>query len=120
MVSLVRRARKSIRERRMKECQTELSKNLDKVEMRVHVRKTKVKAERMRVRGTHVAPIPQDVLAGKMNPELYEIECRLHAEAGLPPPAPYEGYEPIPNRRTIGFVSFHTFIKIVRQMKGKK
>ena len=91
-MKLVRRARKSIRERRMKACINDLNSNLTKVEMRVF--KEQKKERDMKRKALGVAdPVPKDVLQGRMNPELYEIECRLHEEAGLPKPLPYQGYK---------------------------
>ncbi len=82
-MTLVRRARKSIRERRMKKCLDELTHNLSKVELRVHGHLKKRRMERR-----PLEPLPRHVMDGKLDEELYEIECRLHREAGLPPPEP--------------------------------
>ncbi|KAG8342571.1 hypothetical protein ERJ75_000090700 [Trypanosoma vivax] len=114
---LVRRARKSIRERRMKACIRDLNANLEKVEMRVFRQQRRLRQQQDRVAGLRVV-LPKDVLQGIMNPELYSIECRLHREAGLPPPAPYEGYVPeglnCSKQRRIGFVEFTTITKAAR------
>ncbi|RNE94903.1 uncharacterized protein Tco025E_10293 [Trypanosoma conorhini] len=107
-MKLVRRARKSIRERRMKACLNDLSANLEKVEMRVFRQQKKERERKRRAAGVS-GGVPRDVLMGKMNPELYEVECRLHREAGLPPPPPPEGWAQASRSsavRRIGFVEF--------------
>ncbi|EAN80310.1 uncharacterized protein TEOVI_000715600 [Trypanosoma equiperdum] len=117
-MKLVRRARKSIRERRMKACLKDLSSNLEKVEMRVfRQQKQKRQQQQRKGAGNHIT-VPPDVLRGVMNPELYHIECRLHQEACMPPPPPYEGYSQRERcdgaRRRIGFVEFVTIAEMVR------
>ncbi|KEG12006.1 hypothetical protein DQ04_02081090 [Trypanosoma grayi] len=113
-MKLVRRARKSIRERRMKACQKDLSANLEKVEMRVF-KAQKRERERQRRSGGIRCGIPKDVLQGKMNAELYSIECRLHREAGLPPPASFDGFQQHAVRR-IGLVEFAAVARAVLQL----
>lgn len=91
-MKLVRRARKNIRERRMKACLNDLNANLSKVEMKVFL-KQKQERERKRMALSGVRElVPKSILAGRMTPELYAIECRLHEEAGLPKPVPYPEY----------------------------
>ncbi|KAF8304264.1 hypothetical protein TcYC6_0040630 [Trypanosoma cruzi] len=114
-MKLVRRARKSIRERRMKACLKDLSANLEKVEMRVFRQQKKERDRRRKVAGINCG-IPPDVRMGKMNPELYRIECRLHREAGLLPPPPPEGCAQESGSgvtRRIGFVDFNTIAQAV-------
>ncbi|KAH9586251.1 hypothetical protein LSM04_002732 [Trypanosoma melophagium] len=120
-MKLVRRARKSIRERRMKACMRDLSANLERVEMRVYRQQ---KQQRQRAAGLRPdTPVPADVLRGKMNAELHAIECRLHREAGLPPPPPLhpqlqgggqEGRRGTGTRR-IGFLEFGAITQAVLQ-----
>lgn len=117
-MKLVRRARKSIRERRMKACINDLNSNLTKVEMRVFKKQKKERDMKRKALGV-ADPVPKDVLRGRMNPELYEIECRLHEEAGLPKPLPYQGYKQdlVRSRATIhciGFIGFRTILQAVR------
>ncbi|ESL09659.1 hypothetical protein TRSC58_02618 [Trypanosoma rangeli SC58] len=114
-MKLVRRARKSIRERRMKACLKDLSANLEKVEMRVFKQQKKERDRRRRVAGVNCG-VPRDVLMGKMSLELYDVECRLHREAGLPPPPPPEGWAQRSGSgavRRIGFVEFNVIAKAV-------
>lgn len=117
---LVRRARKSIRERRMKACISDLNTNLSKVEMRVYRRQKAERESRREVMGIP-SPVPRDVLLGRMNPQLYDVECRLHEAAGLPRPLPYPGYRADigRNRRQIhriGFVEFRNVMQAVRRI----
>lgn len=112
---LVRRARKSIQERKSAAQLRELQQNLEKVETRVHMFNQKKRSEKRKVTNTVKTPIPTSVVEGKMNPELYAIECRLHSEAGLPPPRPYAGYDPKKvSQRKIGFVNFSAIVRLVR------
>lgn len=122
MPPLVRRARKNIRERRMKKLQRELVQNLEKVEKRTFAHLSKVRASKRKNTGQELPPVPAAVLQGKMNPELYHIECRLYEEAGLPLPLPYEGYDAeeakqLTNRR-VGFLPFSLLINEVRKMNA--
>eukprot|EP00388_Colpodella_angusta_P028678 GDKK01013694.1.p1 GENE.GDKK01013694.1~~GDKK01013694.1.p1 ORF type:complete len:146 (+),score=9.10 GDKK01013694.1:74-511(+) len=112
---LVRRARKSIQERKSAAQLRELQQNLEKVETRVHMFNQKKRTEKRKMTNTVKTPVPTSVIDGKMNPELYAVECRLHSEAGLPPPRPYAGYDPkkVAPRR-LGFVNFSTIVKLVR------
>ncbi|KPA77733.1 hypothetical protein ABB37_07052 [Leptomonas pyrrhocoris] len=117
-MKLVRRARKSIRERRMKECINDLNSNLSKVEMRVF-KKQKKERDTKRVALGLAQPVPKNILMGRMNPELYAIECRLHKEAGLSKPLPYQGYKQDLVRshattQCVGFVGFRTILQAIR------
>lgn len=117
-MKLVRRARKSIRERRMKACINDLNSNLSKVEMRVFKEQKKERDTKRKALGM-AEPVPKDVLLGRMNPELYTIECRLHEEAGLPKPLPYQGYklDLVRSRATthcVGFVGFRSILQAIR------
>ncbi|KAK7197352.1 hypothetical protein NESM_000682500 [Novymonas esmeraldas] len=117
-MKLVRRARKSIRERRMKACINDLNANLSKVEMRVFREQKKERDTKRQELGI-AGPVPREVVNGQMNPELYAVECRLHAEAGLPKPLPYQGYkEDLARSRAtthcVGFVGFRTLLQAVR------
>lgn len=117
-MKLVRRARKSIRERRMKACINDLNANLSKVEKKVFIQQKTKREQRRRALGL-AEPVPKDILAGRMNLDLYAIECRLHQEVGLPKPAPYEQYaEDLRRSRTssqrIGFVDFRSFMAAIR------
>lgn len=67
-MKLVRRARKSIRERRMKACINDLSSNLAKVEKRVFaVQKQERARARCSTNSANVIHIPSDVKKGIMN-----------------------------------------------------
>lgn len=117
-MKLVRRARKSIRERRMKACINDLNSNLSKVEMRVFREQKKERDSKRKAHGAGDL-VPKEVLNGRMNPELYAVECRLHAEAGLPKPLSYQGYKEdlIRSRATthcVGFVGFRTILQAIR------
>ncbi|KAG5510599.1 hypothetical protein JKF63_06896 [Porcisia hertigi] len=117
-MKLVRRARKSIRERRMKACLNELTQNLSKVE-RCVFREQKKERDRKRQAAGIGELVPKDVLNGRMNPDLYAVECRLHEEAGLPRPLPYQGYKEdlVRSRATmhcIGFVGLQTILHAIR------
>lgn len=119
-MKLVRRARKSIRERRMKACINDLSSNLAKVELRVFKHQKSERDAKRRQLGI-ANPVPKDVLMGKMNPELYRIECQLHDEAGLPKPRPYLGYHEDAmrqreNTHRIGFVTFSAIVRAVQKI----
>lgn len=102
----------------MKACITDLSANLAKVELRVFKKQKDERSAKRRAKGLGDA-VPKSVLMGKMTPELYRIECRLHAEMGLPKPAPYPGYaEDVMHSRQqtqrVGFVSFAAILHAVR------
>ncbi|ORC84344.1 uncharacterized protein TM35_000461630 [Trypanosoma theileri] len=123
-MKLVRRARKSIRERRMKACMRDLSANLERVEMRVYKQQKHQRQQQRRVAGLRPENfVPPDVLRGEMNAELHEIECRLHREAGLPPPPPLhlqmrgdrKHDTQRPGTRRIGFVEFGAIAQTVMQ-----
>mmetsp|Transcript_43374 Transcript_43374/g.50184 ORF Transcript_43374/g.50184 Transcript_43374/m.50184 type:complete len:119 (+) Transcript_43374:57-413(+) len=107
-MKIVRRARKSLKERRMKACLNELTSNLSKVELRVHNHLKKHRETVREARGQTRPPVPKDIIDGVMNEELYLIECRLHQEAGLPPPPPYAG------RRAAKFVGMVPFVELQR------
>lgn len=119
-MKLVRRARKSIRERRMKKCITDLSANLSKVEMRVFKKQKERRETKRKALGLENA-VPKSVILGRMTPELYRIECRLHEEMGLPKPPPYPGYsEDVMRTRQqtqrVGFVNFATLLHTIRAL----
>ena len=85
----VRRARKSLIERRLHQCHRELSSNFEKVEMRKYkVDKARRAAERARSGNCDVPPMPPAVFSGGITEELFRVECMLHARANLPPPLP--------------------------------
>jgi len=112
---LVRRARKSIRERKSAAQLRDFQANLEKVETRVHMHNQKKRDTKRRETNSVKTPVPTSVLDGHMNPELYAIECQLHADAGLPPPRPYSGYDPKKVApRKIGFVNFGAIVRLVR------
>lgn len=112
---LVRRARKSIRERKSAAQLRDFQANLEKVETRVHMHNQKKRDEKRKMTNSFKTPVPTSVLEGHMNPELYAIECRLHSDAGLPPPRPYAGYDPKKVApRKIGLVSFGSIVRLVR------
>ncbi|CCW64619.1 unnamed protein product [Phytomonas sp. EM1] len=122
-MKLVRRARKSIRERRMKACMKDLSSNLAKIEMRVFNKQKNERIVKRKELGVSDS-VPMNVLKGKMSPELYAIECRLHQEAGLPRPKPYPEYQDDvrkanEHKHRIGFASFSTIIAAVRRINCK-
>ncbi|EPY28215.1 hypothetical protein AGDE_10493 [Angomonas deanei] len=122
-MKVVRRARKSLRERRMTECINDLAANLSKVEMKVYRKQRETRLQRRKRLGLAGA-VPADILAGKMNPSLYEVECRLHEEAGLPRPRPYPGYaSDVAATRAkvqrVGFVSFQTLLNVIRERKNR-
>ena len=104
----------------MKKLQRELVQNLEKVEKRTFAHLTKVRMQKRKQSGQELPPVPASILQGKMNPELYHIECRLYEEAGLPLPLPYEGYDSEEAKqltiRRVGFVPFSLLIKQVRNM----
>ncbi|CAJ1006179.1 hypothetical protein Q4I28_001495 [Leishmania naiffi] len=117
-MKLVRRARKGIRERRMKACINDLNSNLSKVEMRVFRKQKRERDAKRQALGIGEV-VPKDVLSGRMNPDLYAVECRLHQEAGLPKPLPYQGYKEDLARsrattRCVGFVGFRTILHAIR------
>jgi hypothetical protein len=86
--SSVRRARKSVRERRMAACLRELTTNFDKVELKAHRVQKQKRLQRKKRLGVTAPPLPEDVKAGRMTPELWRIEAALHRAAGLPAPVP--------------------------------
>ncbi len=89
---LVRRARKSLRERRMNECLRELTQNFEKVELRKY-RGDKARRAAQRKRAGKEAEAPRmsrEVLAGIMDEGLFNVERILHARAGLPEPVPLQ------------------------------
>lgn len=90
-MTLVRRARKNIRERRMKACLNDLTTNLSKVETKVFLKQKQEREKKRKAMGV-LEVVPKSILAGQMTPELYAIECRLHEEVGLPKPIPYSEY----------------------------
>ena len=105
----------------MKVCLDELTSNLSKVELRVH-RHNKTRREEIReATGKSLEPIPEDVLNGYMNEELYLIECRLHKEAGIPAPAPWRGSRRpaaaayAAGAKRVGLLLFTDIVKAVRQ-----
>lgn len=120
-MKLVRRARKSIRERRMKACLNDLTSNLTKVETRVFLMQKMGREKRRKQLGL-AEPVPKDILEGKMNLELFEIECRLHEEAGLPKPPLYADY--MNDRKQaklasprIGFIDLKALLKAVKSTR---
>lgn len=118
-MKLVRRARKSLVERRMKACLNDLTSNLSKVEMKVHRHLKQKREDRRTSRGQTVEAIPQDILDGFMNEELYEIECRLHREAGIPPPPKFRGQKGAA-KKCVGLVHFADMLQSVRHKFAKK
>ncbi|CUG87828.1 Hypothetical protein, putative [Bodo saltans] len=117
-MKLVRRARKSLVERRMKVCLSELTSNLSKVEMKVHRHLKQKREDRRTSRGQALEPIPQDIIDGWMNEELYEIECRLHREAGIPPPPKLRGMKGAA-KKSVGMVLFSDILQAVRHKFAK-
>eukprot|EP00796_Vickermania_ingenoplastis_P012054 gene12054-8306_t len=115
-MKLVRRARKSIKERRMKACINDLNANLAKVETKVFLQQKGERDKKRKAMGLS-EPVPKDILTGRMNPDLYAIECRLHNEVGLPRPHPYPEYWTDMARlkktsQRIGFVDFRMIIDL--------
>jgi hypothetical protein len=86
---LVRRARKSLKERRLNALDRDLKANLDKVELKKY-RSDKLRRALDRKRGiaAPVPRIPKEVAAGLMNAELFKMEEILRARAGLSAPVP--------------------------------
>jgi hypothetical protein len=122
-MKLVRRARKSLVERRMKVCLNELTSNLSKVELKVHRHLKQRREDRRAARGQAVEPIPADVLAGRMNEELYEIECQLHRDAGIPPPSKFKGLRSSSGgggAKYVGMVLFANILQAVRHKFSKR
>lgn len=118
---LVRRARKSIRERRIKASLKELTTNLEKVEMKAHLHNKERRKRKRETVGAAKEPIPPSVLRGEMNEELFQIECQLHAAAGLPPPVSLEQQLAASSKaradrsaRIIGFVTFKNIVDSLR------
>ncbi|CCW66737.1 unnamed protein product [Phytomonas sp. Hart1] len=122
-MKLVRRARKSIRERRMKACMNDLNSNLSKIEMRVFSKQKNERIARHKESGVPNS-VPISVLQGKMTPELYIIECHLHEEAGLAKPRPYPEYQSDirkanEDKHRVGFLSFATIVTAIRRINSK-
>jgi hypothetical protein len=82
----------------MKECLNELTKNFDIVEMKVHRHQKAKRQEKKKRRGDDTDPVPASVRQGILSEELYQVECQLHAQAGLPPPE-RPSYLPDPNAK---------------------
>lgn len=127
-MKLVRRARKNIRERRMKACLNDLHSNLSKVETKVFVKQKRQRERKRQTMGIYVS-LPKSILAGRMTPELYAIECRLHEEVGVPRPQPYPEYEEdiggkkirCPTRcPRIGFLPFSVLMEAVNMKYGSQ
>lgn len=127
-MKLVRRARKNIRERRMKACLNDLHANLSKVETKVFVKQKKERERKRKTMGIHVS-LPKSILAGRMTPDLYAIECRLHEEVGVPRPQPYLEYEEDTRRNKIrcstrcpriGFLPFSLLMEAVNKKYGSQ
>lgn len=102
----------------MKACLNDLSSNLSKVETRVFLKQKENRERRRRAMGL-AAPVPREVLAGRMSPSLYDVECRLHREIGLPAPTPYAEYQKDLQRlrgkaQRVGFVEFRVVMNAVR------
>lgn len=109
---LVRRARKSLRERRLNVLDKELKSNLDKVELRKY-RSDKVQRTVARKTGI-IAPVPKmplEVSCGLMTEELYSVERILRQRAGLGAPTPLDIQ--IANAP----VSVHRAIAVVRKQE---
>ena len=87
-MKIVRRARKSLVERRLRGLQKDLDSNLEKVELRAYQAGKAVRQRARQRAGTAFEPIPLAVRRGELTPELYEVERRLFMEAGLVPPDP--------------------------------
>lgn len=106
----------------MKACLNDLTSNLSKVELKVHRHLKQRREDRRASRGQQVEPIPQDILDGWMNEELYEIECRLHREAGIPPPQKYKGMRDTVNtpKKMVGMVHFTEILQAVRHKFSKR
>ena len=87
---LVRRAKKSLKERRINECLRDLESNYDKVELRKYRHdKAKRAANRKKAGKDHLIPrMTREVQAGIMTEELFNVERILHSRAGLPEPVP--------------------------------
>lgn len=117
-MKLVRRARKSLTERRMKVCLSELTNNLAKVELKVHNHLKQTREAKRASRGEVRPPVPADVVAGIMNEELYEIECRLHREAGIAPPPPFAGKRSA--SKYVGMVPFSELVRHVARSLSKQ
>lgn len=103
----------------MKSCINDLNSNLAKVETKVFLQQKATRERRRKALGLP-DPIPKSILQGRMNLDLYAVECRLHAEVGLPKPAPYPGYEQDSAQQKaasqrIGFVNFNSILLSVRK-----
>jgi hypothetical protein len=103
----------------MKVCLSELTTNLSKVEMKVHRHLKQKREDRRASRGQVLEPIPQDVVDGYMNEELYEIECRLHRDAGIPPPPKFRGGKGSATKKSVGMVLFSEILQAVRHKFAK-
>lgn len=122
----IRRARKSLCERRLAASQRDLDYNLDRVELKAYEAGKRQRASERRKHGIVLTPIPVDVKKGVVDEELYGIECRLHREAGLGMPRrPYnlggdsgngEGGASAAAVKRIGFVSFSQIMQQVKAM----
>jgi hypothetical protein len=119
---IVRRAKKNVRERRMAECLRGLKDNFDKVEYKLHTVQKKGRVQDRKRKKVVLDPIPPSVVRGEMNAELWEVECRLHAEAGLRPPLPLtqqmpkNGVTSSASGHMIGLVPFSHIIAQARKM----
>lgn len=115
---LVRRARKSLIERRLKVLERDLQSNLDKVEDRAYnFQKTKRQSHRK-----VTIDIPQYVRDGVLDADLFAIECRLHAEAGIPPPKPptnlAAGASQV--KHMVGFLPFEIVVHVVKRAQKRR
>jgi hypothetical protein len=91
-------------ERRLNGLQRELDSNFEKVEMRAHIQAKHERAEKRRRSGATSIEVPPSIRRGEMDDELYGIECRLHREAGLPPPV--REFQKVKDVRRLGLVPF--------------
>jgi hypothetical protein len=110
---VIRRARKSLPERRLSGLQRELDSNLDRVELKAHLKQKADREKDRKRRGIELVPIPVDVRKNIISAELFAVECRLHREAGLPAPRKPWNLEPrqegdgaAGGERRIGLVPF--------------
>ena len=139
--TLVRRARKSLRERRMKQCLNELTQNLEKVELTVHRHQKKKRIIKKIKAGKDVDPIPASIRRGTMTEELYQLECKLFKQAGIPTLPRRPKYLPEPGtatnstaaesndegrpsaasaERRVGMIPFKTLVAVVRERMAKQ
>uniref|UniRef100_A0A7S1QUQ7 Uncharacterized protein n=1 Tax=Neobodo designis TaxID=312471 RepID=A0A7S1QUQ7_NEODS len=110
----IRRARKSLPERRLNGLQRELDSNFEKVELRAHLKGKQERAAERRRRGLDVPELPASVRRGEIDDELFGIECRLHREAGLPPPK--REFAERQSVRRLGLVPFHRLVSQAVEM----